>query len=95
MTTTETTHQAGDEIDLGGGIEIILASRKGNNGIRWTWYAPDLDVTGMAYKATPEQAIEDARRKLAPNSRCQCGAVAEMNASTGPACTNCYDRLAD
>lgn len=95
MTATDTAtsqYQAGDEIDIDGTV-IILTNRKGNNGIRWTWLAPDLDVTGMRYRPTPEDAIADAREKLA--TRCPCGAVAEMTSSTGRTCVPCYDRYAD
>jgi hypothetical protein len=81
------TYQAGDEIDING-TTIILGRRKGNTGIRWNWVAPDLDVAGMTYRTTPEDAIEDARRTLAA-PRCRCGAVAEMNFATEPVCANC------
>ncbi len=80
-------YQAGDEIDINGTV-IILGKRKGNTGVRWTWIAPALDVTGMAYYTTPEAAIEDASRKLAAE-RCACGAVAEMTGSTRRVCANC------
>jgi hypothetical protein len=94
--STQATYQAGDEIDING-TTIILASQKSfsGKGIRWTWDAPDLGASGVAYKRTAEEAITDARNKLAPTSRCRCGAAAEMTASTGPACANCYDDLAD
>jgi len=83
---TSTTHKAGDEIDLNGTL-IILGSRKGNTGIRWTWYAPETDEAGVIYHPTPEAAILEATRSL--GKRCACGAVAEMVSSTRPVCANC------
>lgn len=85
------SYQAGDEIDING-TTIVICRRKGNTGIRWTWYAPEIDTTGVAYHTTPEAAVDDARRALV--DRCACGAVAEMTASTGRACAACYDRHA-
>lgn len=88
MANTETKqHQAGDEIDING-IAIILGRRKGNTGIRWNWYAPELDTAGVVYHATPEAAIDEARRSL--GDRCACGAVAEMTGSTRRTCATCH-----
>jgi hypothetical protein len=81
------TYQAGDEIDINGTV-ITLGRRKGTTGIRWTWIASDLDVTGTAYYSTPEDAIDNARRALGAE-RCTCGSVAEMNFGTQPVCGNC------
>jgi hypothetical protein len=91
MTETR-THQAGDEIDLDGTL-IILGSRKSKTGIRWTWMAPALDTVGEACHATPEAAIDHARRAL--GTRCACGAVATMTAATVRTCADCYDRHVD
>lgn len=82
------TYQAGDEIDIDG-VTIALGRRKGSTGIRWTWFVPGDDIAGAQYLPTPEEAIEDARRKLAPENRCACGAPAEMTLSTRRVCTNC------
>lgn len=87
--TTEMHYQAGDEIDING-TTIILSRRKGNSGIRWTWYAPELDTAGVVYHTTPEAAVDHAHRTLgAP--RCACGAVAEMTTSTRRTCADCAD----
>ena len=83
-----TNYQPGDEIDING-TAIVLSRRKGNTGIRWTWYAPELDTAGMAYHTTPEAAVDHARRTLAAE-RCACGAVAEMNGSTRRTCAACH-----
>lgn len=86
------TYQAGDEIDING-ITIIISRRKGSAGIRWNWYAPEIDTAGEVYHTTPEAAVDHARRTLGAE-RCACGAVATMTASTRRTCTNCYDRYA-
>ncbi|GGM27349.1 hypothetical protein GCM10011608_10130 [Micromonospora sonchi] len=84
---TTPTHQPGDEIDIDG-ITVVLARRKGNNGYRWTWYAPQLEEGGELYKATPEEAIDYARRALA-GPTCACGNIATSIGSTERVCTAC------
>lgn len=85
-------YKAGDEVDING-TTIIISTWRGNHGIKWRWYAPEIDVAGMSHKRTPEEAIADARATLG-GPRCRCGAVAEMTASTGAACARHYDRYA-
>lgn len=85
-------YRAGDELDIDGTL-IILGSRRGNTGIRWSWYAPAIEADGEAYYPTPEEAVADARRSLG-SERCSCGAVATMHSSTRRTCAACYDRYA-
>ncbi|GAA0719599.1 hypothetical protein Drose_05905 [Dactylosporangium roseum] len=86
------TYQPGAEIDIDG-TAIILCRRKGSTGIRWTWLNPETNQMGEAYQATPEAAIDHARRAL--GNLCGCGNVATMTASTRRTCVDCYDRHAD
>lgn len=83
------TYESGDEMVIDG-ITVILCARRGNHGIRWTWWAPQLEEGGEAMKATPEEAIDYARHCLA--RRCSCGDLATMATSHGRSCIRCYDR---
>lgn len=86
------TYQAGDEVDIDGTV-IVLGSRRGNWGIRWTWIISGIEVGGTSYKDSPEAAIADARAKIT-GPRCACGEPIEMTASTRKTCAYCYDRYA-
>lgn len=90
--TATPTYQAGDEIDIDG-VTIVLGSRRGSYGVRWCWVIPGIDVGSAGYKATAEDAIADARAKIA-GPRCGCGEPVEMTASTRKTCGRCYDRYA-
>ncbi|WP_431728552.1 hypothetical protein [Verrucosispora sp. TAA-831] len=81
------THAPGDELDIDG-TTIRLCRSKGNTGVRWSWYAPELDTAGEVGYPTPEQAIDHAHRTLA-SPRCACGNIAQMTGSTARVCSNC------
>lgn len=80
----ERAYQPGDEVDIDG-TTVTLSRRHGRTGVRWSWWAPELDVAGEAYWPTPAEAIAHARRALA--SRCWCGQLATVTGSTRRTCT--------
>lgn len=70
MTASETTYQAGDQVDIGAASPITLCRRKGSHGVRWSWMVPATDLMGQTYLPTPEAAIADAIRAMnAPECR--------------------------
>ena len=84
MTASERpTYQAGDEISIADGVTVILCSRKGRNGIRWSWVIPSTDEGGEGYQATPEEAITNAIKTM-NNPECRHGERGW--------CPTCHDR---
>lgn len=63
------TYQAGSEVQIGDAT-IVITSRKGSHGIRYSWFDRAADIGGEGYKATPELAVADATKTLnAPTCR--------------------------
>jgi hypothetical protein len=65
---TEKNYSHGDHVTIGGGIEIMLVTRKGRGGVRWTWVTQY--EGGEVYWPTPGEAIAHAAKILnAPECR--------------------------
>lgn len=90
------TYAAGDRIVIAD-YDIILThmpSFSGRRPARWSWVFDLAEIPSVGRKCdTAAEAIADATAKIT-GPRCRCGEIATMNASTGPACDNCYDRYA-
>lgn len=82
LMTSQRALQPGDTVDIGG-TPVTLGARRSVTGIRWTWDAPGVGVTGDATYVTARDAITAAARKL--------GAPACRHGQRGW-CPTCHDQ---